>query len=514
MTAMPDTHFVNPIAEGADPTVVRDGDRYLWTQSDGNVGVAIWVSDRPTTLGTRHLVWSAPPDGPYSKQVWAPELFRIDDRWYVYFAASDGDDDNHLTYVLESDSDDPLGGYTLHGPLQTGDSHQPGAPNVWAIDLTVLEHRDARYALWSGRPMSGVNQQDLYIARLDTPTSIGSDRVLFCRSGEVAWERIDDTDGRGLAEAPQVLRNGPRTFVVYSCAASWLPTYKMGILELVGDDPLDPAGWERQPDPAFQSTDMTYGVGHAGYVTSPDGREWWQVFHAKQDREPGWRRAIYAQPMRWRGDGSPDLGQPVRAGAPVPIPAGTPAQDIRSSRGWMFALHGQDEFDYYGHHQFMAARDDGLHIGVIPAAPVNAYRSGEKVVLRDGDFRDLRVAADFEIRDGSHDVGVIFRVSRPAVGFDAMRGYFAGVSTGRSAVVLGAMNGLSWREIASAPIYLDTTSPIRLAIDASGPSINVFVGGDLQPAIVAVDHEFSRGSIGFRVVDTYAVLTTLGVTPL
>lgn len=120
--------FVNPIAEGADPCVVRDGNRYLWCQAEGNVGLAIWVSDRLTTLGTKHVIWMADAEGPSSKEVWAPELVRLDGRWYIYFAASDGRNRNHRTFVLAADTNDPLGSWTLHGPLFTGDA---GGDNLW-----------------------------------------------------------------------------------------------------------------------------------------------------------------------------------------------------------------------------------------------------------------------------------------------------------------------------------------------------------------------------------------------
>ncbi len=515
MNAMADTHFVNPIAEGADPTVVRDGDRYLWTQSDGNAGVAIWVSDRPTTLGTKHVVWRAPAEGPYSRLVWAPELFPFEQRWYVYFAACDGDDDNHLTYVLESGSDDPLGDYVLHGPLQTGRSSAEGADNIWSIDLTVFEQAGRRYAIWSGWPEAGRNEQDLYIAPLDSPTRIGGDRVLLYHPGQYVWERIDETpQTRALAEGPQVLQRGGRTFLIYSCAASWLPTYKMGMLELVGDEPLDPASWRSHPTPVFQSNETTYGVGHGAHTLSPDGREWWHIFHAKRDSEPGWRRGIHVQPMRWRADGRPELGQPAPAGAPVPIPSGSPSRELHSARTWHFPVQGQEDFDYYGHHQYFAVAPDGLHLGVEPEVPVNAYRSGEKLVVRDGDYRDVRVVAEFDVVDGSQDVGVVFRVTRPGVGFDSMRGYFVGISTGRSTVVLGAMNGHGWREISSAPVYLDPAGPQRLVVDASGPRISVYVGNDPQPVVTASDADHARGSIGCRVVDTHAVFTKLSATPL
>lgn len=511
---MSDTHFVNPIAEGADPAVVKDGGRYLWCQSEGNVGVSIWVSDRPTTLGTKHVVWLAPATGPCSRQVWAPELFAFDGRWYVYFAASDGDDDNHLTYVLESASDDPLGDYTLHGPLQTGDSSADGARPIWAIDLTTLSLGGRRYAIWSGWPRPGKNRQDLYIAPMQSPTRLAGDRVLLSRAGDHPFEHIDDTTrSKALAEAPQVLQREGRTFLVYSCGASWLPTYKLGLLELVGGDPLEPSCWRKLPRAVFQSNEATYGVGHAAFTSSPDGRDWWLVYHAKQDRDSGWRRAVYVQPMRWTADGSPVLGQPVPGGAPVPVPSGTPSPTIRDARSWRFTVDGQEGLDYYGHHQYFAAEADGLHLGAVPAAPVNAYRSGEKVVVRDGVYENFSAVADFRVVEGTHDVGIVFRVTRPAVGFDAMRGYFAGVSAGRSTVVLGAMNGLAWREIDVAPVHLDPAGSQRIAVDVSGSRVRVYVGTDPLPAIDVTDSDYTQGSIGCRVVDTHAVFSGLSVTP-
>src|SRR5688500_5858938 len=82
--------FVNPVAEGADPFVVRDGDGYLWCQTDADAGVTVRRSDRLTSLGEKRVVWRAPDTGPFSAQVWAPELIHLDGRWHIYFAASDG----------------------------------------------------------------------------------------------------------------------------------------------------------------------------------------------------------------------------------------------------------------------------------------------------------------------------------------------------------------------------------------------------------------------------------------
>jgi GH43 family beta-xylosidase len=215
--------FINPIAEGADPWVVRDakGERYLWCLSEENRGISLWASSTLTSLGRRHLVWQAPESGPYSKEVWAPELHQLDGHWYIYFAASDGHNHNHLTYVLRSDTEDPLGRYTLHGPLATGDGADGLSPNLWAIDMTVLEHAGRRYAVWSGWDGPRTDRQFLYIAPMRSPTELAGPRVRICANDDYLWERTEErASSRGLHEGPQIIQRTGRTFVVYSCAAS------------------------------------------------------------------------------------------------------------------------------------------------------------------------------------------------------------------------------------------------------------------------------------------------------
>src|SRR5690242_15274700 len=79
--------FTNPIVatEAGDPWVVRDGGRYYFTatlEPDG--GLWVWASPTLTGLGAapqKVRVWAAPPSGPTSRQIWAPELHRIGGRW-------------------------------------------------------------------------------------------------------------------------------------------------------------------------------------------------------------------------------------------------------------------------------------------------------------------------------------------------------------------------------------------------------------------------------------------------
>ncbi|HPJ19274.1 MAG TPA: family 43 glycosylhydrolase, partial [Actinomycetota bacterium] len=87
--------IVNPIMEGADPSVIRHNDEYLWCFADGNRSVALHRGPDLHAPGPKHVVWTAPQKGPASQELWAPEIHSIDGRWYIYFAASDGNNANH-----------------------------------------------------------------------------------------------------------------------------------------------------------------------------------------------------------------------------------------------------------------------------------------------------------------------------------------------------------------------------------------------------------------------------------
>jgi GH43 family beta-xylosidase len=506
------TLFVNPVLEGADPWVVKQGNDYVWCLSEGNRAIAVHVSPRLTAPGSKQIVWRAPDSGPVSREVWAPEIHFADGRWYIYFAASDGKNRNHLAYVLQSESADPRSAYTLHGPLYTGDDPALKADNRWAIDFTLLEHRGRRYGIWSGWLGEADDMQHLFIAPLTDPLHVAAPRVKLCPHDDFVWERTEEKPGtRGLNEAPQVLKRGARTFLTYSAAASWLPTYKLGMLELVGADPLDPASWKKLPEPVFRSTETTYGVGHASFVASPDGTEDWIVFHAKRDRNPGWRRAVFLQPFRWTADGLPEFGQPAAAGTSLPLPSGEQApvpqteeftasfKDTEAPAGW----------SYFGHHQLITPEADGLHLGRAPQGPVNLYRCGEKLVLDGGRWTDADITARLRVVDGDRDAGILFRASQPAVGYDAHRGYFAGIIPGANRVILGLADGTRWRELARANAEIARNRDYTLAVKTRGPRITVLL--DNQPLIETTDAAYSTGTIGLRVVDTHAAFESVRV---
>ncbi|QDT74124.1 sulfatase-like hydrolase/transferase [Lacipirellula limnantheis] len=505
--------FANPIFEGADPWIIQHDGKYIACLSDGNRAVALHFSDDLTKLGPKHIVWEAPATGPYSREVWAPELHHLDDRWYIYVAADDGDNRNHLSYVLESKGDDPLGPYELRGPIYTGDDPAQKKDNRWAIDATVFEHHKNRLLIWSGWAADS-DEQWLYIAPLKSPWELAGPRVRLCHNADHQWERVGELpDQRGLHEGPQILQHDGRTFIIYSASSSWQPTYKLGMLELQRDgEPLNPADWIKHDQPVFVGTEDTYGVGHASFVKSPDGAEDWIVYHAKRDRSDGWARAVFAHPFTWGADGRPCFGAPVKAGELLKLPSGTPAPAVKRGACDWPTFHSLEGWTYYGHHQMLKIDAGQLLLGVPPKDPANTYRSGEKAVLNDGRWSDLKVAATIRVLSGDRDAGILFRVQRPAVGFDAQQGYFAGIIPGSDRVILGATDGRHWRHIADAPADVEVGKDYRLEATARGDSITLALDG--RQVLQATDAAFTRGSIGLRVVDSEAAFSNVSIEPL
>lgn len=321
--------FINPIATGADPWVEKLGSTYYGAESrDGG----IWVtrSDTLTKYRTNAVrVWTPPiADTAWNRQdVWAPELHHIGDRWYIYYAAGrpgNGFQDQRAG-VLESVSSDPQGAYLDRGMLYTGNDVAGRTNPIWAIDLTVGDIGGQLYAVWSGWEQNTTNDrtpQQLYIARMSSPTTIATDRVQIA-APVASWEVGTELS---LQEGPEFLQHDGRTFLVYSTRESWLPEYKLGMLTLSsGADPLAAASWTKSAGPVFvgNPNEGVYGVGHASFTTSPDGTEFWIVYHAKSVSTPGWDdRKVRMQKFTWNADGTPNFGPAAPTSQAQAVPSG------------------------------------------------------------------------------------------------------------------------------------------------------------------------------------------------
>lgn len=315
--------FNNPVWDGADPWMVKQGDNYVYCYSVNN-SIRVSKSKRMTISGETKTIWTAPPTGWNQSCIWALETHFLGNRWYVYYAAGESGPPfiHQRSGVLRSKTSDVFSNYEDLGILNTGDNQEDSNSAIWAVDLTVFEFKNKLYAVWSGwikNENTDATQQYLYLAEMENPCKIKGKRIQISSPNE-SWE----TGGPlNLNEGPEMLQNGNQLFIVYSCRESWLTDYKLGMLKLIDPNTslLDPTNWSKI-GPVFSGNEQVYGVGHCSFVKSPDGKEDWIIYHSKKSTAPGWDRDVRIQPFTWNRDGTPNFGSPVPAGQKLSVPSG------------------------------------------------------------------------------------------------------------------------------------------------------------------------------------------------
>lgn len=318
--------FTNPLLpSGADPFSFYKEGHYYYTHTLGD-RIGLWKTDNLAALNTAEYktIYTPPANTMYSKNLWAPEIIFLRNKWYIYFAADDGRNQNHRMYVLENESPDPMKGeWVLKGKIAD-------PSDKWAIDGDVFEYEDQLYFLWSGWEGDVDGQQNIYIAKMKNPWTIEGHRACISKP-RYTWETHGDIkDGNtfrhvNVNEGPQALQHNHNLFVVFSASGCWTDFYALGILKFTGkNNLLDEKLWEKHPLPIFQGSpdNGVYAPGHNSFFKSPDGAEDWILYHANHapGQGCGGHRSPRAQKIKWLPDGFPELGEPVKTGVKLPVP--------------------------------------------------------------------------------------------------------------------------------------------------------------------------------------------------
>lgn len=213
---------------------------------------------------------------------WAPEIFRLlnpetgEYRYYIYVALHNHKQDKRSMYVLESQVDDPLSGYTVKSQLL----------DHWSIDGTIGEHNGNLYLIYSC--MDDEKQiasdpfpvQVISIVKMATPWTTDGEPIVISRP-EYPWE------GK-INEAPQIHcdEHGGLRGIYISAEHSLTSKYKQMYINFNGIDLYDSAMWSKCPEPVSDDN-----FGHIGFVTDINvinAASDICVYHAKTGPDGSW----------------------------------------------------------------------------------------------------------------------------------------------------------------------------------------------------------------------------------
>lgn len=392
-----DGTFLNPILSGdhPDPSILKDGDDYYMTFSsfESVPGIHIWHS--------RDLVNWQPVVAALTRNigsVWAPELCKHGDRYYVYIPARLPE--YRSSYVIWAER--------IEGPWS-----EP-------IDLTLPVHIDP------GHVVGEDGQRYLFLS--------GGDRVRLTDDGLATvgapehvydpWRYPEDWIVEGFSpEGPKVMRRGEYFYMITAVGGTSGPP--TGHMVIVARSKSIGGPWENCPHNPIVRTvsgaEKWWSRGHATLVEGPAG-DWWMVYHGYENAYWTLGRQTLLDPIEWTDDGwFRPLGGDLAS--PLAMPSGGQAlahgmalsDDFSTDKfgiQWSFYAPDQDE-------KARLSRGDGV---LTLRAKGTAPSDCSPLTFVQGD-QAYELQVEIEVDDGVTAGLILFydRELYAGVGFDARR---------------------------------------------------------------------------------------------
>ena len=302
--------------------VLHNGKYYFICQiDDARKNIVLHCAENLADImnGDRRVIWE-PDDSASCCNLWAPELHRINNKWYVYFEADDGNTDNHQMYVLENTSDDPIKGtFRLKGKLKTNDEWN------WGIHPSTFTLNNRQYLVWSGWPKrrSETETQCLYIAAMSNPWTVCTERVMISRpvyEWERQWINPDGTRSTYpiyVNENPQpvISRDGKKVAIYYSASGCWTAYTCLGAVYAdASADLLDSRSWHKAAEPVMTTTGNDSIKAPTDICLVPDSKsdKTWLLYETKYYNPTvhAYVKQIRMKHIAWGDDGLPIFGKP------------------------------------------------------------------------------------------------------------------------------------------------------------------------------------------------------------
>ncbi len=304
--------YNNPIAEErADPWVYKndDGTYYLIATVPEYDRIVIRKANTINELkeAEEKEVWHKHDKGVMGHHIWAPELHKIDGKWYIYFAAGEAEKIwNIRMWVLSNDSENPMEGkWKEEGQIKT-------KQESFSLDATTFEHEGKRYLIWAQNTRGKDTGTDLVLSEMKNPTTLTGPELVITEP-DFSWECMKYK----VNEGPAVIKKNGKIFVSYSASAT-NHNYCMGLLWIDEDaDLMDDNNWHKSAGPVFYTNEelKRYGPGHNSFTTAEDGETTIMIYHARDYKDikghelSDPNRATRARVVEWTRSGFPDFQQ-------------------------------------------------------------------------------------------------------------------------------------------------------------------------------------------------------------
>ncbi|MCH7409227.1 family 43 glycosylhydrolase [Belliella sp. DSM 111904] len=307
--------FDNPIAEQrADPWVYKDTDGTYYLIATAPEYDRIVIRKAKTINDLKHaqetVVWTKHRTGKMGHHIWAPELHKIDGKWYIYFAAGEAENIwNIRMWALSLDAEDPVqAGWKEEGQVKS-------EIDSFSLDATVFDHNGKLYTIWAQNVRGGDHGTALVMSEMKDPVTLTGPEMVLTEP-EFDWERVK----YNVNEGPAVLKRNGKIFVTYSASAT-NENYCLGMMWIDEDkDIMDIANWHKSPGPVFFTNEELdrYGPGHNSFTLAEDDETVIMIYHARDYKEiqghelSDPNRATRARVVRWTNSGFPDFGQKIK----------------------------------------------------------------------------------------------------------------------------------------------------------------------------------------------------------
>jgi len=316
-------HYLNPLGEPleiADPFVLRHDDRYFLYGTSSGRGFRYWTSDDLVDWTARGHAFERDEESWGTGSFWAPEVVRYRDKFCLIYSAKGPVRHGSGLRLCLAVADEPGGPFEdLHAPwfddnFSCIDAHlfidEDGTPYLFYEKVGAVGQPGVGGGYLWGR-IFGVPLKEDLSAPVAEPT--------LCLAPSEPWENPDDDFARSTEGMTVFLRDG-RYYMTYSANHYRDPDYGIGYA--TADSPLGP--WRKAEANPILAKDLAAGVsgpGHNSVIRSPDGSEWFIVYHTHADAEnPSAKRVLNLDRIEFSPQGELRVKGPTRI--PQPLPAG------------------------------------------------------------------------------------------------------------------------------------------------------------------------------------------------